>query len=415
MKSKKPKITKSNILYSIAEKIIPSGGQTYSKGVSQFTKGIAPKYLESGKGAYATDVDGNKYIDYVMACQPLILGYSDPDVNKAIIKQLHKGSTFSLHNKLEIDVAKLLIEIVPSAEMVRFGKNGSDVLAAAVRLARYITKKEKVLSCGWHGIHDWSLANTSRNGGIPEKIRKLSLKFEFNNIDNLNKIIKKNKNEISCIVMDLCARYYPSNNYLQKVKELAQKNKIILIFDEVVTGFRMHPGGAQSFFNVTPDLSCFGKGIANGFPISALVGKKKYMVKANELFYSLTFAGETISLAAANAALKEYKEKKLAINLETKGKYLIKLISEIFKNHNLQDYFKTEGMPCRPIFSLNSLRLNPTKIDLINFDLIRNLAKKNILYNGSVFICKTHTFKNLKYFSEMFEETIVDIKKKFKL
>ncbi len=404
---------KSNKLLESYKKMIP--GTKIFNNFDPFEQKQTPFCIEKGKDSFVWDLDGNKYLDFHMSLGSVILGYANKSVNNSAIKQLKNGMTFSLMNELENTVATQLINMIPSAEMVRFGKNGSDVLAAAVRLARYITKKEKVLSCGWHGIHDWSLANTSRNGGIPEKIRKLSLKFEFNNIDNLHKIIKKNKNEISCIVMDLCARYYPSNNYLQEVKELAQKNKIILIFDEVVTGFRMHPGGAQSFFNVTPDLSCFGKGIANGFPISALVGKKKYMVKANELFYSLTFAGETISLAAANAALKEYKEKKLAINLETKGKYLIKLISEILKNHNLQDYFKTEGMPCRPIFSLNSLRLNPTKIDLINFDLIRNLAKKNILYNGSVFICKTHTFKNLKYFSEMFEETIVDIKKKFKL
>ena len=184
MISKKPKISQSNKLYSIAEKIIPSGGQTYSKGVTQFTDGIAPKYLESGKGAYATDVDGNKYIDYVLACQPLILGYADPDVNKAITKQLEKGSTFSLHNKLEIDVAKMLIEIVPSAEMVRFGKNGADATTIAIRLARAYTKRDEIAFCGYHGWHDWFIATTDLNGGIPKFNNDLIHKFNYNDIKN---------------------------------------------------------------------------------------------------------------------------------------------------------------------------------------------------------------------------------------
>ena len=190
---KKPKIKRSNQLYSIGKKIIPSGGQTYSKGVTQFTDGVAPKYLDSGKGAYAIDVDGNKYIDYVLACQPLILGYSDKDVNKAINKQLKKGSTFSLHNKLEIDVAKTLIEIVPSAEMVRFGKNGADATTIGIRLARAYTKRDEIAFCGYHGWHDWFIATTDLNGGIPKFNNDLIHKFNYNDIESLEKIFKKRK------------------------------------------------------------------------------------------------------------------------------------------------------------------------------------------------------------------------------
>ena len=237
---KKPKIKRSNQLYSIGKKIIPSGGQTYSKGVTQFTDGVAPKYLDSGKGAYAIDVDGNKYIDYVLACQPLILGYSDKDVNKAINKQLKKGSTFSLHNKLEIDVAKTLIEIVPSAEMVRFGKNGADATTIGIRLARAYTKRDEIAFCGYHGWHDWFIATTDLNGGIPKFNNDLIHKFNYNDIESLEKIFKKRKNKIAAVMMEPLAVAEPKcyssktckrkicksfcqNNFLHKVKKLAKK------------------------------------------------------------------------------------------------------------------------------------------------------------------------------------------------
>ena len=147
-------IKNSNKLYKKAIELIPSGGQTYSKGVTQFSEGIAPKYLKSGKGAYVVDLDNNKYLDYVMGCQPLLLGYADNDVNNALVSQLKKGSTFSLHNELEVDVAKLLKENIPSAEMSRFGKNGADATTIGVRIARAYTKRDHIAFCGYHGWHD---------------------------------------------------------------------------------------------------------------------------------------------------------------------------------------------------------------------------------------------------------------------
>lgn len=406
-------LSKSKKFLKQYKKIIP--GIKIFNDFDPFEQGKTPFGFEKGKDSFLWDIDGNKYLDFQMALGSIILGYSNNSVNRAALKQLKNGITFSLMNDLEIKVANKLINMIPSAEMVRFGKNGSDVLAAAVRLARYINKKDKVLSCGWHGIHDWSLANTSRSGGIPESIKKLSLRFKFNDIDNLYKCIKCNKDEISCIVMDLCARYYPEKNYLDKVREIATKNNIILIFDEIITGFRIAPGGAQSYFKITPDLSCFGKGIANGFPVSALAGKKKYMIKANELFYSLTFAGEAISLAAANKALDIYKDISLSKNLELKGNYLIKLLRNILKNISLDDRFIIEGMPCRPIISTNHKFIDSNKSKIINFEIIKKMISKSILYNGSIFICKTHTVKDLEYFAKSFEAIIYDIKNKFKL
>ena len=407
------KIIRSNKYLEEYKKIIP--GSKILNNFDPFEQKKTPFCFTRGKDAHVWDLDGNKYLDFHMSLGSIILGYSNKEVNKAAISQLKEGITFSLMHSLETKVASKLIKMIPGAEMVRFGKNGSDVLAAAVRLARYITKKDKVLSCGWHGIHDWSLANTSSNGGIPKQIKKLSIQFEFNNIDNLLGLIKKNKNDISCIVMDLCARYYPEKNYLKKVREIANKYKILLIFDEIITGFRMHPGGAQSYFNIKPDLSCFGKGIANGFPVSALVGKEKYLKKANDLFYSLTFAGETISLAAASAALDLYKNKKLSRNLEKKGNYLKDNILKVIDEQNLNGYIKIEGMPSRLIISLDKKILKNSKKDLINLDLIKNLAEQKILYNGSIFICNKHSYQNLDYFCKSFAVSLKKTKKKFNI
>ena len=407
------KISKSNNYLSEYKKYIP--GSKIFNNFDPFEQKQTPFCFTRGKSSYVWDLDGNKYLDFNMSLGSIILGYSNNEVNISAKKQLKKGITFSLMHNLEIDVAKKLINMIPSAEMVRFGKNGSDVLAAAVRLARYVTKKDKVLSCGWHGIHDWSLANTSRNGGIPKQIKNLSIKFKFNDINNLSNLIKKNKDQVSCIVMDLCAKYYPDKNYLEQVRELADKNKIILIFDEIITGFRMAPGGAQSYFNVKPDLSCFGKGIANGFPLSALVGKEKYLRKASDLFYSLTFAGEAVSLAAANASLEIYKNKNLSIDLENKGNYLKKKILNTLKEYKFEDYFKVEGMPSRLILSFEEKLNKRQDKEQINLELIKFFANKKILYNGSIFICKTHTYQNLDYFNKVFFMSLKKIKKKFKL
>ena len=299
---KKNTIKKSNTLYKKAIKIIPGGSQTFSKGVSQFVDGVAPKFLERGKGAYAYDLDNNKYLDYIMGCHPLILGYSDPDVNKSVIRQLHKGSTFSLMNKLEYDVSNILCKSIPSAEMVRFGKNGADVTSIAIKIARAVTGRDHIAFSGYHGWHDWFISTTDLNGGIPKSTGKLIHKFEYNNIGSLEKLFSKYKNKIAAVIMEpltvespKCQKTFCSNkkckivcqkSFLNDVREITKKNNSLLIFDEIITGFRFDYGGAQKLTNVTPDLSCFAKAISNGVPLSAIVGKKKYMSVLDKVFFS---------------------------------------------------------------------------------------------------------------------------------
>jgi Glutamate-1-semialdehyde aminotransferase len=195
-------IEKSKILFETAKKLIPGQSQTFSKGHTQFVQGVSPIYCEKGKGAKIRDVDGNEYTDYIMALGPIVLGYCFEEVDQAVIQQVKKGSIFSLPHRLEIEVAEALVNIIPSAEMVRFGKNGSDVTAAAIRISRAYTGREKIAICGYHGWQDWYIGTTSRNLGVPASTRDLSLTFKYNDIPSLEKLFKENPGQIACVIIE---------------------------------------------------------------------------------------------------------------------------------------------------------------------------------------------------------------------
>ena len=218
----------------------------------------SPLFLTHGKGANVWDVDGNKFIDLVAGLLPIVLGYNDKDVNNAIKYQLKKGISFSLATELEINLSELLVEIIPSAEMVRLGKNGSDATSAAIRVARAFTGKERLIICGYHGWHDWYISKTVRNKGVPEKESKLSDKVLFNDINSIYKLLKKHKDKVSALTMEPANVDEPYGGYLQEVKGIVEKNKVLLIFDEIVTGFRFSLGGAQELFSNTGFI-CFWK------------------------------------------------------------------------------------------------------------------------------------------------------------
>jgi glutamate-1-semialdehyde aminotransferase len=365
-------IKNSNNIYSKAIKIIPSGTQTFSKGVTQFVNGIAPKYLKKGKGAYVWDVDNNKFLDYVMGCHPLILGYADPDVNLAVKKQLDLGSTFSLMNKLELDVAEILVDTIPCAEMVRFGKNGADATTIGVRLARAVTKRDHIAYCGYHGWHDWFIANTDLNSGIPKFNQKLAHAFIYNDLDSLEKIFKKYKDKIAIVIMEpvtvfepkcygpkscvslKCKNNFCQKNFLTEVKRITKENGSILMFDEIISGFRFSNGGFQKMSGVTPDLSSFAKAISNGIPLSAIVGKKKYMKYLDKTFFSFTYGGDCIGLAAAKICIPKIIEKNVVSHLYDVGSVLKKEINFLSTQYNLEEYISCIGYPCRSILALNN-------------------------------------------------------------
>ena len=292
------------------------------------------------------DVDGNEYIDFVNALAAITLGYNDPDVTNAVKAQLTDGTIFSLPHELEIKVAEKIVEMVPCAEMVRFGKNGSDATSGAIRLARAYTKRDHVVVCGYHGWQDWYIGVTSRNLGVPQSTRNLTHVFTYNDIDSLNNIFLEHAGNVAAVIMEPMNTTEPGDGFLEKVRDLAHENKAVFIFDETITGFRFANGGAQEYFGVIPDLATFGKGLANGYPLSALAGKAEIMNMLEELFFSFTFGGETLSLAAALAALTKMQREPVIETLWTQGKKVKEGINTLIQKHKLENVLSISGKDC---------------------------------------------------------------------
>ena len=329
----KSRFLESERLLRLAESVIPLGSQTFSKSRTQYPIGVSPFFASKGSGSYIWDVDGNKYVDLVASLAAVTLGYGDPEINRAVKKQLKKGVSLSLSSKLETVVAEKIIELVPSAEMVRFAKNGSDATSAAVRIARYFTGKNHIISIGYHGWHDWYIGSTTRSMGVPSTVQALTLSARYNDILHVENLFEEVKGDVAAVILEPMNSVDPAPGYLESLKSFCSSNNILLIFDEVITGFRFAKGGAQELFGVTPDLSCFGKGIANGFPISVIAGRREIMDGFKEVFFSGTFGGELISLTAANVVLDKVRDNRVIPELYRVGQAIQQgLLSEISRN-----------------------------------------------------------------------------------
>jgi glutamate-1-semialdehyde 2,1-aminomutase len=330
---------------AIAESVIPLGSQTFSKSRTQYPVGISPLYAKKAKGARIQDIDGNRYIDYVSALACITLGYGDKGVERAIKKQLSSGISMSLPGKLESIVAEKMVEMIPSAQKVRFGKNGTDATSAAIRLSRAYTGKDHVLVCGYHGWQDWFIASTTRDKGIPKSVGSLTHKFNYNDIESFISLINQYESQIAAVIVEPMNIAWPKNGFLETIRDLCIQKGIVLIFDETITGFRFSNGGAQELFGVTPDLSTFGKGMANGMPISAVVGKTEIMDEMENIFFSGTFGGELLSLAAANEVIDRYRNTNVTQQLNDSGEFLLSKLSILLKEMELTDVLDLTGHP----------------------------------------------------------------------
>jgi glutamate-1-semialdehyde 2,1-aminomutase len=383
-----------------AELTIPIGSQTFSKSRTQYPVGISPLYATKGKGAYIWDLDGNKYIDLVNSLAAITLGYGDKKLDSAVRKQLNSGVILSLPSVLEAEVAEMIVELVPSAEMVRFSKNGSDATAAAIRLARAYTGRDHIIMCGYHGWHDWYVGSTSRNKGIPSATSELTHTFEFNNIDSLRKLCDSYKGQVAAVIMEPMNSAYPLPNFLSQVKELTAKIGAILIFDEVITGFRFSSGGAQQLFNVTPDLSTFGKGIANGFPLSAVVGKREIMLEMENVFLSGTFGGELLSLAAAKYVLGKHLNENICDDLKNKGELLESKVNEAINQNNLKDIISLSGHPTWKFINWHATE-EYSQAELKTY-FLQEIFQEGVLVLNSHNISQAHTDKVIKRISNSY-------------
>jgi glutamate-1-semialdehyde 2,1-aminomutase len=383
-----------------AELTIPIGSQTFSKSRTQYPVGISPLYATKGKGAYIWDLDGNKYIDLVNSLAAITLGYGDKKLDSAVRKQLNSGVILSLPSVLEAEVAEMIVELVPSAEMVRFSKNGSDATAAAIRLARAYTGRDHIIMCGYHGWHDWYVGSTSRNKGIPSATSELTHTFEFNNIDSLRKLCDSYKGQVAAVIMEPMNSAYPLPNFLSQVKELTAKIGAILIFDEVITGFRFSSGGAQQLFNVSPDLSTFGKGIANGFPLSAVVGKREIMLEMENVFLSGTFGGELLSLAAAKYVLGKHLNENICDDLKNKGELLESKVNEAINQNNLKDIISLSGHPTWKFINWHATE-EYSQAELKTY-FLQEIFQEGVLVLNSHNISQAHTDKVIKRISNSY-------------
>lgn len=400
-----PNITKSKELWERAKKRIPCVTQTLAKGPGQFVKGIAPVYVERAKGARMWDVDGNEYLDMNSAIGPISLGYGYDRVDNAIRAQLEKGITFSLMSPLEVEVAELVAEMVPNAESVRFSKTGADATSAAIRLARAFTGRKKVVCCGYHGWHDWYIALTDRNRGIPEEIRSLSSNTSYNNIDSFDAVIDS---DTAAVILEPLLFEEPKDGFLFKLKELCQKRGALLIFDEMWTGFRVANGGAQELYDVKADLATYSKAIANGMPISVLAGRADVMqLLEKEVFFFTTFGGEALSLAAAKETMLEIREKNVTQYTSELGEKLKKGYNELATRLEMP-YTKCIGVGPRTLITLTPDAGNPLETKSL---VQQELIKRGVIWTGQHALNFSHTASDIDYLLSAYGEILPILKK----
>lgn len=403
------KLEKSNEYWSRACNTILSGTQLYSKGPETHIKGVSPIYIEKGKNAHVWDVDGNEYIDYDMGLGPILLGYNYAPVDNAVIEQIKKGMGFSLVSPPEVEYAELCVENIPCAGKVRFLKTGSSATEGAVRIARAYTGKKHIIRGEYHGWHEWTAAGENvRQGGILSELKQYIHKFDYNDFDKLEELFQQHKGEIAAVITEPVILEEPKNNFLKNTLDICHKNGALLIFDEVVDGFRFSIGGAQKYFGIIPDLAVFGKAAANGMPLSIIAGKREIMDAVDKkIFISTTFGGETLSLAAGIAVMNELKSKDVTQKIWNLGKKLKGETNAMAERIGIN--IRLEGYNCRMAFDYKD---NKGRRDWIyNSIFMQECVKRGVLLGWSIFPCYTHTDADIDFTLNVFEDAMKVYKK----
>lgn len=352
--------------------IIPGGAHTYSRGDDQYPSN-APSILERGKDAYVWDPSGKKFLDYGMALRAVTLGYANDKVNQAAFREIEKGVNLTRATTIELEAAQTMVDLIPGADMVKFAKNGSNVTSAAVKIARVYTGKKYVCiprQQAFFSFDDWFIGVTPMRKGIPEEHYSTTLLFDFNDISSLENLFDQYPGQIAAVMLEPATTLSPctcdsvrsvdktcatcenkGNNFLHQVQEICKKGGAVFILDEMITGFRWHLNGAQTYFGVEPDLSTFGKGMANGFAVAALVGKRELMEKGGihqqgaerSFLISTTHGAEMPGMGAFLETVKIYKEQDVIRHLWEFGASLFNGINKISNALNLQDHFFMDG------------------------------------------------------------------------
>ena len=399
-------------LYKKAKKLIPGGTQLLSKRPEMFLPDLWPAYYEKAKGCRVWDLDGNKYTDMsYMGIGASILGYADKDVDSAVKTAVDKGSMCTLNCPEEVELAELLCKLHPWAEMVRYARTGGEAMAIAVRIARAKTGKDLVLFCGYHGWHDWYLSanladNKALDGhllpglkpkGVPRVLKNSAIPFSYNNIKGFLSLVDKYKNKIGTVVMEPVRNYYPEKGFLETIREMTEKLKIVLIFDEITSGWRLNLGGAHLKLGVNPDIAVFGKGISNGYPMAAIIGKSEVMEVAQETFISSTYWTERIGPVAALATIRKLKERDVPSHLINIGKKIQNGWRESAEKNRLK--ISVSG-----IYPLGHFSFNYEDPLILKTLFTQLMLERGFLATDSFYASYAHREKNVEKYLEVVDE-----------
>lgn len=396
---------KSKAFLQRAERVIPLGSQTFSKSRTQYPVGAAPLFITRGQGSRVWDLDGNEYIDFVSSLASITLGYQDPDVTSAVRQQLDEsGVIFSLPHPLETEVAELICDMVPCAERVRFGKNGSDATSGAIRVSRAFTGRDRVAVCGYHGWQDWYIGSTARHRGVPQATRDLTHAFTYNDLGSLKALLETHPGQFAAVILEPMNVAEPLPGFLEGVKALTHQHGALLIFDETITGFRYANGGAQAHFGVTPDLATFGKGLANGYPVSAIAGRADVMREMEDIFFSFTFGGEALSLAAAKATLQKLQREPVAQTLASHGQRILSEGQALLTRHGLEDVFSFSGHPTWSFLNIKEAR-GATAFEIKTL-WMQEILERGILSVGTHNVNYAHTDADIDRLLAVYEEVL---------
>jgi glutamate-1-semialdehyde aminotransferase len=399
-----PVIARSGEWYDRATGLIPGYTQTLAKGPGQYVFGVAPKFLQRGKGSHVWDVDGNEFIDFSMAIGPLSLGYAYDAVDRAIREQLEDGITFSMMHPLEVEVAELVRDVVPNAEMVRYSKTGADVTSAAVRLARAFTGRSKVICCGYHGWHDWYISVTDRALGVPQAVRDLTFSFDYNDIASVVDLLD---DDTACAILEPMIFDEPRGGFLSELQAACRRNGTLLIFDEMWTGFRFALGGAQERFGVQADLMCYSKAIANGMPLAVLAGRTDVMrLCERDVFFFTTFGGEALSLAAARATIRELRDRRVPDFLARQGRRLRDGYNELARDLGVP-YTRAVGAECRSLVTFDAKAGDPLEMKSL---VQQELLARGVLWSGFHNLSFSHTDADVAHALAAYREALIVLK-----
>ena len=408
---------KSDRLRAMAHRLIPGGCHTYAKGDDQYPV-KSPGFISRGEGCHVWDVDGNEFIEYNMGLRAVTLGHAYEPVVEAAFRQMKLGSNFTRPAPIEIECAEALLSLIDHGEQVKFAKDGSTVVSAAVRLARAHTGRSRLAICEDHpffSYNDWFIGTTPMNAGIPRAEPALTVTFKYNDIESVHAVFDRYPGEIACLLMEPARLEEPQAGFLQQVQALCQRHGALFILDEMITGFRWDLGGAQKTYDLEPDLSAFGKAMANGFSVSALVGKREIMQlgglqhdRERVFLLSTTHGAESHALAAALKVMQIYREQSVVERLYRQGRRLMAGVEKVTHELGLQDFFGVLGRPCNLVFFTRDQDKNPSQAFRTLF--LQEMIARGVLAPSFV-VSMAHSDADIDHTIDAVAESLVIYKK----